>query len=88
MPSGGSKWDVKTDGTPGIGGFIALNVDAATANKWLQSLDGHGPKADLRVLTNHGAQNYLVAVPEPATLVLLGLGGLGLIRRRHLLNLI
>jgi hypothetical protein len=83
VPSSGSKWDVKTDGTPGIGGFIALNVDTATANKWLQSLDGHGPKADLRVLTNHGAQNYLVAVPEPATIVLLGLGGLGLIRRRH-----
>jgi hypothetical protein len=84
VPSGGSKWDVKTDGTSGLGGFLAVNVDAATANKWLQSLDGRGPKADLRVFTNHGAQNYLVAVPEPATMVLLGLGGLGLMRRRRL----
>lgn len=83
VPSGGSKWDVTKNGTGGIGGFVALNIDTATANKWLQSLTGSGPKADLRVFTNHGAQNFLVAVPEPATIVLLGLGGLGLMRRRR-----
>jgi hypothetical protein len=83
VPKTGAKWDVKTDGTSGIGGFIALNIDSDTANKWLQSLDGRGPKANLRVLTNCGAQNYLVAVPEPGTLVLLGLGGLLLARRRR-----
>jgi hypothetical protein len=84
VPGSGSKWDVTADGTSGIGGFIALNVDTATANKWLQSLTGSGPKTDLRVFTNNGAQNYLVAVPEPATIVLLGLGGLcSIIRRRR-----
>jgi len=84
VPSGSSRWDVTADGTSGIGGFIALNVDAGTANKWLQSLNGSGPKTDLRVFANNGAQNYLVAVPEPATIVLLGLGGLcSVIRRRR-----
>jgi hypothetical protein len=82
VPSSPARWNVTTDGTSGIGGFIALNVDSATANKWLHSLGG-GPKANLRVLTNNGAQNYLVSVPEPATIVLLGLGGLALIRRRR-----
>jgi len=76
VPSGSSRWDVTADGTSGIGGFIALNVDADAANRWLQSLGGSGAKADLRVFTNNGAQNYLVAVPEPATILLLGLGGL------------
>lgn len=86
-PASGSRWDVTADSTSGIGGFIALNIDAATANKWLQSLTGCGPKADLRVFTNNGGQNYLVAVPEPATIVLLGLGGLcSIIRRRRTLH--
>jgi hypothetical protein len=83
VPSSSARWDVTADGTSGLGGFLALNVDSATANRWLQSLDGCGPKADLQVFTNAGAQNYLVAVPEPATLALLGLGGLALIRRRR-----
>lgn len=83
VPASGSRWDITADGTSGSGGFLALNVDAATANRWLQSLDGRGPKADLRVFANCGAQNFLVAVPEPTTVVLLGLGGLSLVRRRR-----
>jgi hypothetical protein len=83
VPGSSGRYDVTTNGTSGLGGFLALNVDADTVNRWLQSLDGSGPKADLRVFTNCGAQNFLVAVPEPATVALLGFGGLTLIRRRR-----
>ncbi len=86
VPSSPARWDVTTDGTAGAAGFLAQNVDSATANRWLQSLDGYGPKADLRVFAYPGTQNFLVAVPEPATLALLGFGGLALIRRRRTYN--
>lgn len=83
LPTSAADYDVTTDGTAGIGGFYAQGIDTATANAWLQSLDGTGGKADLLVLTNAGGQNYLVAVPEPTTIMLLGLGGsMGLFRRK------
>src|SRR5690606_35363701 len=72
LPSSPAEWDVTVDGTSGLGGFRAQDLDWATANKWLQSLTGGGAKADLRVFVCDGQQNYLVAVPEPATLILLG----------------
>ena len=75
LPTSAAGWDVTTDGTAGAGGFYAVGLDSVTANKWLHGLTGNGPKADLRVFTNQGGQDYLVAVPEPATLVLLGIGG-------------
>lgn len=56
---------------------------AALANGWLASLDGTGPMADLRALTNETYQDYLVEVPEPATACLLALGGLAVLRRRR-----
>lgn len=84
LPTSPAGWDVTIDGTLGTGGFRAENLDAATANKWLHDLTGCGPKADLRAFVYKGKQDYLVAVPEPATVMLLGLGGaLGLIRRRR-----
>ncbi len=75
LPKSAADYDVTTDGTAGIGGFYATDIDTATANAWLHSLDGTGGKADLLVLTNEGGQNFLVAVPEPTTFILLGLGG-------------
>ncbi len=76
MPGSAAQWDVTLDSTLGLGGFKAENLDSETANKWLHTLTGGGAKADLRVIVNHGGQDYLIAVPEPATAVLLGLGGL------------
>lgn len=79
-------WDVRVDGTDGIGGFHIWGVDSTTANKWLHSLDGTGPMADLRVFSYDGVQDFLVAVPEPATVVLLGIGSvLSLMRRKKAL---
>lgn len=84
LPGSSTGWDVTLDGTAGIGGFYATNLDTVTANKWLHGLTGTGPKADLRVFVNQGGQDYLVAVPEPATIMLLGLGGaLSLAGRRR-----
>jgi hypothetical protein len=87
VPGHGAGWDVTADGTFCRGGFVAMNLDTATANRWLQSLTGCGPQANLRVFTNDGGQNYLVAVPEPATIVLLALGGLCSLRRRRTIQL-
>ena len=76
-------WDVTSDGSWGSEGFMAIGLDSAIANEWLHSLDGTGPMADLRVLSLDGYQDFLVAVPEPTTIVLLGLGSaLGLMRRK------
>ncbi len=72
------------DGTIGIGGFRADYLDSVSANNMLHSLDGTGPRADLRVFSYNGHQDYVVAVPEPATIVLLGMGGIfSLLRRKR-----
>ncbi len=76
LPASPLGWDISVDGTLGSGGFRAEELDTTTANTWLHSLVGSGPKADLRIFVNQGQQDYLVAVPEPATVLLLGLGGL------------
>ncbi|MFC1781251.1 PEP-CTERM sorting domain-containing protein [Planctomycetota bacterium] len=81
-------WDVTVDGTIGSGGFRGVGGDLTASNMMLHSLDGTGPLADLRVFSFDGAQDYLVAVPEPTTIVLLGLGGaLSLLRRKKGLDL-
>lgn len=84
LPVSPLKWNVKVDDTIGAGGFHTTFGDAALANSWLHSLDGTGPRADLRVLTHNESQDYIVAVPEPTTLVLFGFGSvLSLIRTRR-----
>jgi hypothetical protein len=71
------------DGTAGIRGFRADFLDSVAANNMLHSLDGTGPRADLRVFSYNGQQDYITAVPEPATIALLGLGGVfSLLRRK------
>jgi hypothetical protein len=84
LPKTPYGWDVTIDGTAGDKGFRTDYDYASLANVMLYSLDGTGPLADLRVFSYDGAQDYLVAVPEPATMALLGLGGvMALLRRRR-----
>lgn len=83
LPVSPLKWNVTIDGTAGAGGFRTDFGDSSIANSWLHSLDGTGPKADLRILSYEGSQDYIVAIPEPATVVLLGFGSvLNLLRKR------
>jgi hypothetical protein len=77
------KWDVKVDSTWDGSGFRTDFGGAFIANKYLDSLDGTGPMADLRVFSYGGSQDYIAQVPEPTTVVLLGLGSLGLLRKKR-----
>ncbi|MFQ6036082.1 MAG: PEP-CTERM sorting domain-containing protein [Sedimentisphaerales bacterium] len=84
LPTSPLGWDVSVDGTPSERGFRAEDVDVTTANKYLHALTGYGPKADLRAFVYQGKQDFLVEVPEPATIALFGIGGvLSLLRRRR-----
>ncbi len=82
MPTSPLGWDVTVDSSSGSHGFYAQNFDSATANSWLHTLNGFGPKADLRAVVNGGKQDYIIQVPEPATVCLLGLSGLAFLRKR------
>lgn len=83
LPGSPLKWDVTVDNTWGGNGFRTDFGGATIANNYLYSLDGTGPMADLRVFSYNGSQNYIAQVPEPTTIVLLGLGGLSMLRRKR-----
>ncbi|MGA2323293.1 MAG: PEP-CTERM sorting domain-containing protein [Sedimentisphaerales bacterium] len=72
-------WDV-TSGS----GFYATGIeDWATANLWLSQLDGTGPLANnLAATSSPYGQDFIVQIPEPATLSLLAFGAAALLRRR------
>lgn len=82
LPETPALWDVTVDGTDGPGGFRATDLNSNTANSMLHALDGTGPKADLRAFVFCGKQDYLAQVPEPATVVLLLVGAVTLLRKR------
>ena len=76
-------WDVTVDGSPGDRGFRCEYFAKDLANYMLHTLDGTGPKADLRAFTYNGQQDYITVIPEPATIALLGFGGaFSLLRRK------
>ncbi|MCD4831569.1 MAG: PEP-CTERM sorting domain-containing protein [Anaerohalosphaeraceae bacterium] len=77
-----ANWDVTTDGTSGELGFKATGLNHQTANDWLASLNGTGPMANLFALSHDCKQDFLVVVPEPATVALLSVGFLMLNRKR------
>jgi len=75
-----STWDV-TSGP----GFRATGIEqAATANLWLSQLNRNTAyfANNLVATSSPCGQDYLVQVPEPMTVIMLGFGVLSVVRRR------
>jgi hypothetical protein len=90
---GACLWEIiyETNGSPATwnvssgAGFHATGIEqAATANSWLSQLDGNTAYFvnNLYVTSTLNGQDYLVQIPEPTTVCILGLGALSLIRRK------
>jgi hypothetical protein len=72
-------WDV-TSGS----GFYATGIEqAATANLWLSQLDGDTAYFANNLVATSSLDGQDYVVPEPATIGILGLGALGLLRKRR-----
>jgi len=83
LPMNQLGWDVTVDGSPGDRGFRCEYFGTDLANYMLHTLDGTGPRADLRAFTYNGQQDYITVIPEPTTIALLGFGGaFSLLRRK------
>jgi hypothetical protein len=86
-PGDPATWDVTTG--PGFRA-VAINY-AAKANLWLSQLNGDPAyfANNLAATSTSYGQDYLVQlsstqIPEPATIGIIGLGGLALIRKRRI----
>lgn len=74
------------------GNFIAFSATPAAAKTmaqdWLDALSPvgqyDGPLAELVSLNHPGSQDYITELPEPVSMLLLGLGGLVLRKRRSM----
>ena len=71
-------WDVTTGAS-----FRAGSIEqAATANLWLSQLNGNTAYFATGLVATDDGQDYIVQIPEPATLSLLAVGAAALLRRR------
>jgi hypothetical protein len=87
LPATPADWDVTSGWNSTLHtGFqtFAADADTVTANAWLRGLTGNSAyfAPNLVAISNGYGQDYLVQVPEPATLFLLAAGVAAVLRRR------